>query len=74
MRKRFGEGGFGAVYKGYLDDSTMAAAVAVKKISKGSRQGRKESITEVKIISRLRHRNMVQLIGWCMIGVSFPGL
>ncbi|PON97086.1 Serine/threonine protein kinase [Trema orientale] len=41
------------------------ALVAVKKISRGSRQGKKEYITEVKIISQLRHKNLVQLIGWC---------
>ncbi|KAM0022339.1 putative protein kinase RLK-Pelle-SD-2b family [Helianthus debilis subsp. tardiflorus] len=39
--------------------------VAVKKISQGSRHGKKEYITEVKVISILRHRNLVRLIGWC---------
>ena len=38
--------------------------VAVKRVSKGSKQGIKEYTSEVKIISRLRHRNLVQLIGW----------
>ncbi|KAJ4714599.1 putative Kinase [Melia azedarach] len=61
--RKLGEGGFGAVYKGYLMDLDMS--IAVKKISRGSKQGRKEYITEVKIISQLRHRNLVQLIGWC---------
>ncbi|KAK9285515.1 hypothetical protein L1049_024709 [Liquidambar formosana] len=61
--RKLGEGGFGGVYKGYLNDLDLA--VAVKKISRGSKQGKKEYITEVKIISRLRHRNLVQLIGWC---------
>jgi hypothetical protein len=61
--RKLGEGGFGAVYKGYLID--LDIPIAVKKISKGSKQGKKEYITEVKIISRLRHRNLVQLIGWC---------
>ncbi|CAK9309064.1 unnamed protein product [Citrullus colocynthis] len=61
--RKLGEGGFGAVYRGYIPDIDLT--VAVKKISRGSRQGRKEYITEVKIISRLRHRNLVQLIGWC---------
>ncbi|KAK2986705.1 hypothetical protein RJ640_010930 [Escallonia rubra] len=61
--RKLGEGGFGAVYRGYLIN--LGIAVAVKKISRGSRQGKKEYITEVKIISRLRHRNLVQLIGWC---------
>lgn len=61
--RKLGEGGFGEVYKGYLIDLDMA--VAVKKISRGSKQGKKEYVTEVKIISSLRHRNLVQLIGWC---------
>ncbi|KAF5454351.1 hypothetical protein F2P56_024023 [Juglans regia] len=61
--KKLGEGGFGAVYRGYLTD--LDIAVAVKKMSRGSKQGIKEYITEVKIISRIRHRNLVQLIGWC---------
>ncbi|KAK8490598.1 hypothetical protein V6N12_076265 [Hibiscus sabdariffa] len=62
-QRKLGEGGFGAVYKGYFNDTDTT--VAVKKISRGSRQGRKEYITEIKIISRLRHRNLVQLLGWC---------
>ncbi|KAK8270997.1 hypothetical protein V6Z11_D11G233700 [Gossypium hirsutum] len=61
--RKLGEGGFGAVYRGYLADLDMA--VAVKKISRGSRQGKREYITEVKIISQLRHRYLVQLVGWC---------
>ncbi|CAL5434285.1 unnamed protein product [Camellia sinensis] len=39
--------------------------VAVKRISKRSKQGIKEYASEVKIISWLRHRNLVQLLGWC---------
>ncbi|GMI65071.1 L-type lectin receptor kinase IX.1 [Hibiscus trionum] len=61
--RKLGEGGFGAVYRGYLNDLGMV--VAVKRTSRGSRQGKKEYVTEVKIISQLRHRNLVQLIGWC---------
>lgn len=61
--RKLGEGGFGAVFRGYFPDSDMT--VAVKRISKGSKQGKKEYITEVKVISRLRHRNLVQLKGWC---------
>lgn len=61
--RKLGEGGFGCVYKGYLLD--LDIPVAVKKISSRSRQGKKEYVTEVKIISQLRHRNLVQLIGWC---------
>jgi len=61
--EKLGEGGFGSVYHGYLRD--MNLHVAIKRVSKTSKQGRKEYISEVRIISRLRHRNLVQLIGWC---------
>ncbi|KAL7227580.1 hypothetical protein ACSBR1_022443 [Camellia fascicularis] len=61
--RKLGEGGFGGVYKGFLRESN--SYVAVKRISKGSKQGIKEYASEVKIISRLRHRNLVQLLGWC---------
>ena len=60
---KLGEGGFGGVYKGLLSDSNTE--VAVKRVSRGSKQGKKEYISEVKIISRLRHSNLVQLLGWC---------
>jgi hypothetical protein len=61
--RKLGEGGFGAIYKGHFIDLDMP--IAVKKISRGSKQGKKEYITKVKIISRLRYRNLVKLIGWC---------
>ncbi|GLT98039.1 hypothetical protein SLE2022_155660 [Rubroshorea leprosula] len=61
--EKLGEGGFGAVYKGFLRDS--GTDVAVKRVSRGSKQGIKEYESEVKIISRLRHKNLVKLIGWC---------
>lgn len=59
--RKLGEGGFGVVYRGYITD--LDATVAVKQLSKGSKQGKKEYLTEVKIISSLRHGN-VQFIGW----------
>ncbi|RZC64284.1 hypothetical protein C5167_007970 [Papaver somniferum] len=58
-------GGFGGVYKGFLSDLNLN--VAVKRVSQGSQQGKKEYQSEVKIISQLRHRNLVQLIGWCHV-------
>ncbi|KAF5179963.1 Lectin receptor kinase [Thalictrum thalictroides] len=61
--RKLGEGGFGGVYRGVLNNTNME--VAVKRISRSSKQGRREYMSEVKIISRLRHRNLVQLIGWC---------
>ncbi|XP_076955848.1 receptor like protein kinase S.2-like [Bidens hawaiensis] len=60
---KLGQGGFGCVYKGYLSREDIL--VAVKKISRNSKQGKKEYMTEVKVISSLRHRNLVKLIGWC---------
>ncbi|KMT02342.1 hypothetical protein BVRB_9g205670 [Beta vulgaris subsp. vulgaris] len=61
--QKVGQGGFGGVYKGYLSDLDMS--IAVKRFLRGSKQGKTEYITEVRIISKLRHRNLVQLIGWC---------
>ncbi|CAN6334933.1 unnamed protein product [Urochloa humidicola] len=61
--RRLGSGGFGSVYRGFMEDTNRD--VAVKRVSKTSRQGWKEFVSEVRIISRLRHRNLVQLIGWC---------
>ncbi|KAL3741637.1 hypothetical protein ACJRO7_017146 [Eucalyptus globulus] len=63
IERLLGEGGFGRVYEGYL--TSVNANVAIKKINPGSRQGIKEYASEVKTISRLRHRNLVQLVGWC---------
>ncbi|RZB95611.1 L-type lectin-domain containing receptor kinase IX.1 [Glycine soja] len=63
---KLGQGGFGGVYKGYLKD--LKSHVAIKKVSEGSDQGIKEFASEVRIISRLRHRNLVNLIGWCHAG------
>ncbi|CAO2185015.1 unnamed protein product [Urochloa humidicola] len=60
--EKLGQGGFGSVYRGYLRE----AAVAIKRFAKGSSmQGMKEYKSEIKVISRLRHRNLVQLVGWC---------
>ncbi|KAL5220854.1 hypothetical protein ABZP36_025567 [Zizania latifolia] len=62
--EKLGQGGFGAVYRGHL--SELGLAVAIKRFAKeSSGQGWKEYTSEIKVISRLRHRNLVQLIGWC---------
>ncbi|KAM3347238.1 hypothetical protein ACQJBY_021295 [Aegilops geniculata] len=58
-----GVGGFGKVYKGTLPKSKLK--VAVKRVSHESRQGMKEFIAEVVSIGRLRHRNLVPLLGYC---------
>ncbi|TKY59429.1 L-type lectin-domain containing receptor kinase IX.1 [Spatholobus suberectus] len=60
---KLGQGGFGGVYRGYLKD--IKSHVAIKRVSEDSDQGIKEFASEVRTISRLRHRNLVHLIGWC---------
>ncbi|XP_062167563.1 probable L-type lectin-domain containing receptor kinase S.5 [Alnus glutinosa] len=61
LKNKLGKGGFGTVYKGVLPNKV----VAVKRVSKDSRQGKQEFIAEVTTIGSLRHRNLVKLIGWC---------
>ncbi|GMY08468.1 L-type lectin-domain containing receptor kinase S.4-like [Fagus crenata] len=58
-----GFGGFGRVYKGTLPNSDTQ--VAVKRVSHDSKQGLQEFVSEIASIGRLRHRNLVQLLGWC---------
>jgi len=60
---KLGEGGFGGVYIGLLMDPNRE--ITVKRVSRGSKPGKKEYLSEVKIICRLRHRNLVQRLVWC---------
>ncbi|XP_022147702.1 receptor-like serine/threonine-protein kinase ALE2 isoform X2 [Momordica charantia] len=57
-----GEGGFGRVYSGVLEDGTK---VAVKVLKRDDHQGGREFLAEVEMLSRLHHRNLVKLIGIC---------
>ena len=57
-----GEGGFGLVYSGILDDDRK---VAVKVLKRDDQQGSREFLAEVEMLSRLHHRNLVKLIGIC---------
>ncbi|EXB75309.1 putative LRR receptor-like serine/threonine-protein kinase [Morus notabilis] len=57
-----GRGGYGKVYKGILGDDTI---VAIKRAEEGSLQGQKEFLTEIELLSRLHHRNLVSLIWYC---------
>lgn len=59
---QIGQGGYGKVYKGILGDGT---AVAIKRAQEGSLQGEKEFLTEIELLSRLHHRNLVALVGFC---------
>ncbi|XP_030440924.2 L-type lectin-domain containing receptor kinase IV.1-like [Syzygium oleosum] len=58
-----GTGGFGKVYKGVLP--TSKTEIAVKRVSHESRQGMRQFIAEIVSIGRLRHRNIVTLLGYC---------
>ncbi|KAJ0963323.1 hypothetical protein J5N97_028445 [Dioscorea zingiberensis] len=62
-KELLGIGGFGRVYKGVLAKSNTE--IAVKKMSHESRQGIREFIAEIASLGRLRHRNLVQLLGYC---------
>ncbi|KAK1391724.1 Receptor-like serine/threonine-protein kinase [Heracleum sosnowskyi] len=60
---KVGEGGFGPVYKGVLEDGQQ---IAVKRLSENSRQGVDEFKNEVSLIAKLQHRNLVSLLGYCI--------
>ncbi|KAJ9671899.1 hypothetical protein PVL29_025525 [Vitis rotundifolia] len=62
---KLGEGGFGPVYKGILQEGQE---ITVKMMSKTSRQGLKEFKNEVESIAKLQHRNLVKLLGCCIHG------
>ncbi|KAH9745808.1 putative LRR receptor-like serine/threonine-protein kinase [Citrus sinensis] len=62
---KVGEGGFGSVYKGILSDGTV---IAVKQLSSKSRQGNREFVNEIGMISAQQHPNLVKLYGCCVEG------
>ncbi|XP_023541191.1 probable LRR receptor-like serine/threonine-protein kinase RFK1 [Cucurbita pepo subsp. pepo] len=62
---KIGEGGFGPVYKGQLADGTV---VAIKQLSSKSKQGNREFLNEIGVISYLQHPNLVKLLGCCIEG------
>ncbi|KAJ7553975.1 hypothetical protein O6H91_06G120700 [Diphasiastrum complanatum] len=68
-----GEGGFGRVFKGWIDEHGMAAAkigtgltVAVKQLNHEGCQGHREWLAEVNYLGQLHHPNLVKLIGYCI--------
>ncbi|CAH9078704.1 unnamed protein product [Cuscuta europaea] len=70
-----GEGGFGCVYKGWLDRDTLTASnpgsgmeVAVKRLKLRGVQGHKEWLSEVKFLGQLHHPHLVKLTGFCLEG------
>ncbi|KAL1307737.1 probable serine/threonine-protein kinase PBL3 isoform X2 [Arachis hypogaea] len=70
-----GEGGFGFVYKGWIDENTFAPTkpgtgivAAIKKLKPESFQGHQEWLAEVNYLGQLHHENLVRLIGYCLEG------
>ncbi|KAI7746838.1 hypothetical protein M8C21_017587, partial [Ambrosia artemisiifolia] len=63
VSNKIGEGGFGPVYKGVLEDGRE---IAVKRLSETSSQGLDEFKNEVICIAKLQHRNLVKLLGYCI--------
>ncbi|XP_060674496.1 L-type lectin-domain containing receptor kinase IV.1-like [Ziziphus jujuba] len=62
-KELLGSGGFGRVYRGVLPKSN--SEIAVKRVSHESRQGMREFVAEIASMGRLRHRNLVALLGYC---------
>ncbi|KDP35640.1 hypothetical protein JCGZ_09078 [Jatropha curcas] len=67
-----GQGAFGKVFKGWIDEhlltpikSSSGVAIAVKRLEQESARGHKEWLTEVIYLGKLRHPNLVKLIGYC---------
>ncbi|PHT36749.1 Protein kinase APK1B, chloroplastic [Capsicum baccatum] len=68
-----GEGGFGSVFKGWVDEHTLAASkpgtgivIAVKKLNQEGWQGHREWLAEINYLGQLQHANLVKLIGYCL--------
>lgn len=62
-----GQGGFGYVHRGVLPNGKE---VAIKRLKVGSGQGEREFQAEIEIISRVHHKHLVSLVGYCMTGVE----
>jgi serine/threonine protein kinase/Leucine-rich repeat (LRR) protein len=62
-KKQIGQGGYGKVYMGIINDGKKQ--VAIKRAEEGSLQGAHEFYTEIELLSRVHHRNLVMLEGYC---------
>ncbi|KAK1395211.1 Protein kinase APK1A chloroplastic [Heracleum sosnowskyi] len=68
-----GEGGFGSVYKGWIDENTFSPSkwgtgmvVAVKRLNLDGSQGHQEWLAEINYLGTLTHPNLVKLVGYCL--------
>ncbi|KAI8019155.1 putative L-type lectin-domain containing receptor kinase S.5 [Camellia lanceoleosa] len=62
-KNKLGQGGYGVVYKGLLQNEDLE--VAVKRFSRGDLKDQDDFLAELMIINRLRHKHLVRLLGWC---------
>ncbi|KAF8011247.1 hypothetical protein BT93_J1755 [Corymbia citriodora subsp. variegata] len=62
-KNKLGQGGFGVVYKGVLSKESLE--IAVKRFSRDNVKSKDDFLAELTIINRLRHKNLVKLLGWC---------
>ncbi|XP_050370948.1 serine/threonine-protein kinase PCRK1 [Argentina anserina] len=60
-----GEGGFGCVYRGIVNDDGAKLDVAIKQLNRNGFQGHKEWINEVNFLGVVKHPNLVRLVGYC---------
>ncbi|KFK36719.1 hypothetical protein AALP_AA4G160600 [Arabis alpina] len=65
ISNKLGQGGFGTVYKGKLNDGKE---IAIKRLSSSSVEGTEEFMNELKLISKLQHRNLIRLLGYSIEG------
>lgn len=70
QRNMIGEGSYGVVYKGTLSDNTV---VAVKQVLDLESKGDEDFCNEVEIISKIRHRNLLSLRGYCVTSDDIKG-
>ncbi|KAM5577612.1 G-type lectin S-receptor-like serine/threonine-protein kinase LECRK3 [Rosa sericea] len=68
FKEEIGRGTFGAVYKGTLSGASSNKTVAVKRLEKVVDEGVREFIAEITTIGRTHHRNLIQLLGFCIEG------
>jgi hypothetical protein len=67
-RMKLGQGGYGVVYRATVPgESRQSMEVAVKQFSGGNTKGQEDFLAELSIINRLRHRNLVKLVGECRL-------
>ncbi|KAL4578678.1 hypothetical protein LXL04_014807 [Taraxacum kok-saghyz] len=62
---RIGDGGFGMVHKGQLSEPWQNRTVAIKRLDLKGYQGKDEFLTELKLISKFQHENIIRFVGYC---------